>query len=363
MNRPTDPNTPVALQYVIINANTVLKQLYTRTYRKECRRCSKCVWFRKCCCTDIPQDTPRGLTLAESATVKQKLTADQFVWFNQQDLSSRRLTHLELSNNNDDNTGLTEAIENYLSNQQTKSEVLTSYNDSVLSTLQSNMVSLKLASRTLKIGKVDSRRVPALLTAFGRDYGFDGKYLNEKFNESSTSPRFSYENLFTKTTNHSQHLSIQYIWICWQNLGNQTYTIHALNLKIASEMLLNQSLSNHTNCSEMNSCNQQINIIRTSRLTNDGTFSNEDMSTLMTLWKTETTRVVLNILRFTGASAFAPKEFRMLSQFNPEVISSDGKDSNNLSRPMTSSSSSRHTCSRPVNNHSHISLEKYRKCI
>ena len=54
----------------------------------------------------------------------------------------------------------------------------------------------------------------------------------------------------------------------------------------------------------------------------------------MILWKTKTTRIVLNILRFVGASAFVPKEYRMLSQFNPEVISSDGKDSNNLNRPI-----------------------------
>jgi hypothetical protein len=65
---------------------------------------------------------------------------------------------------------------------------------------------------------------------------------------------------------------------------------------------------------------KQLNIVRTSTLTADGGFSNERFLTSVTAWQQNTTKTVLNILRFIGATILVPQKFRMLSQYAPEVV-------------------------------------------
>jgi hypothetical protein len=89
-------------------------------------------------------------------------------------------------------------------------------------------------------------------------------------------------------------------------------------------VLIDTLLSNGTNIDEPNNLvdnSTQLKIIRTSTLNDDGEFTNEHLSTLITPWKPNTTEIALNILRFIAASTLYPQKYRMLSYFNPETIS------------------------------------------
>ncbi|CAF3934040.1 unnamed protein product [Rotaria sp. Silwood1] len=195
---PADANTPVAVAYVTINTNGMVKKLYGPAFQS-CSKCSKCLWTRRCCC-----DT-----------------------FNQQQLS--RAVQRTIPNNHDDIRGvnLTQAIENFLSNKNVQAEVLASYNDSILTALQSNFTSLKLSSQTLKMAKVEYKHILNLLKALSDDYAFEDFSSNSQFLQQLQSSRFSYENLFTtfSTDHDKKNTKIKYIWIIGQNYDNTTYTI------------------------------------------------------------------------------------------------------------------------------------------
>ncbi|CAF0983915.1 unnamed protein product [Rotaria sordida] len=328
---PADPNIPVSVAYVTINTNGIVKKLYDPPY-ENCERCSKCLWTGHCCCnTVIPE---RGITPEELNIVKQKMTADQFIWFNQQQLS--RAVQRTIVNNDDDirSVDLTQAIENFLSNKNVQAEVLASYNDSILTALQSNFTSLKLSSQTLKMAKVEYKHILNLLKALSEDYAFDDFSSNSQFLQQLQSSRFSYENLFTTSSTgyDKKNTTIKYIWIIGQNHDNTTYTIHFLHLNISSQALIQTLLCNNTNhstsCSEEN-LNNQLNIARTAILTDNGQFLNEEIPKLITPWQLTTTNIVLNILRFIGGSVFNPKQYRLLSYFDPRIISPEDKQTNN----------------------------------
>ncbi|CAF4896796.1 unnamed protein product [Rotaria sp. Silwood2] len=97
---PTDPNTPVAVAYVTINTNGAVKKLYTPVPVTSCHKCPKCLWTSRCCCHTVVEQRERGITPQELNIVKQKMTADQFIWFNQQQLSSA--VRSTLPHNHDD---------------------------------------------------------------------------------------------------------------------------------------------------------------------------------------------------------------------------------------------------------------------
>ncbi|CAF4751216.1 unnamed protein product, partial [Rotaria sp. Silwood1] len=302
---PADANTPVAVAYVTINTNGMVKKLYGPAFQS-CSKCSKCLWTRRCCC-----DT-----------------------FNQQQLS--RAVQRTIPNNHDDIRGvnLTQAIENFLSNKNVQAEVLASYNDSILTALQSNFTSLKLSSQTLKMAKVEYKHILNLLKALSDDYAFEDFSSNSQFLQQLQSSRFSYENLFTTSSTgyDKKNITIKYIWIIGQNHDNTTYTIHFLHLNISSQALIQTLLCNNTNnstsCSEEN-LNNQLNIARTAILTDNGQFLNEQIPKMITPWQLTTTNIVLNILRFIGGSVLNPKQYRLLSYFDPRIISPEDKQINN----------------------------------
>ncbi len=225
---------------------------------------------------------------------------------------------------------MTEALEKFLSNNIVKAEILASYNDSILSTLQSYIGSLKLSSQSLKLAKVESKNVLIVLSTLAKDYEFESDDLNLEFSKQLQTRRISYENLFTTPTNDSdKHLSIKYIWILGQSIDNSTYTINFLFVNITSQVLIDTLLFNSINT---NQTNQQIKIVRTSTLNDHGEFFQEHLSTVITPWQLQTTKIILNILRFTAASAFIPQKYRMLSYFNSVPISSGmNRNSNNTS--------------------------------
>ncbi|CAF1197272.1 unnamed protein product [Rotaria sordida] len=170
---PADPNTPVAVAYVTINTNGIIKKLYTTVYVESCHRCPSCLWLSRCCCETVAEQRERGITPQELNIVKQKMTADQFIWFNQQQLS--RTVQRTTPNNHDDirSVDLTQAIENFVSNKNVQAEVLTSYNNSILIALQSKFTSLKLSSQTLKMANVEHKHIFNLLKALSEDYEFE----------------------------------------------------------------------------------------------------------------------------------------------------------------------------------------------
>ncbi|CAF4645470.1 unnamed protein product [Rotaria sp. Silwood2] len=307
---PTDPNTPVAVAYVTINTNGAVKKLYTPVPVTSCHKCPKCLWTSRCCCHTVVEQRERGITPQELNIVKQKMTADQFIWFNQQQLSS--------------------AVRSTLPHNHDDIRILTSYNDSILTALQSNFSSLKLSSQTLKLTKVEHKQILNLLKALSEDYAFEDFSSNTQFLQQLQSSRFSYENLFTtiSTDYNKKNTKIKYIWIIGQNHDNITYTIHFPHLNISSQALTQTLLCNTTNnstpCSEEN-LNNQLDIARTSILTNNGQFLNEQISKKVTPWKLATTNIVLNILRFMGGSVFNPKQYRLLSYFDPRIILSEDK--------------------------------------
>ncbi|CAF3662523.1 unnamed protein product [Rotaria sp. Silwood1] len=271
--------------------------------------------------TDNANYVERGNTPEELNIIKQKMTADQFIWFNERSLSSIAKRSLSLNDNdNNSSNSLTEAVEKYLSNNAMKAEVLTPYNDSILTALQSNITLLKLSSQALKLAKVERQNVATLLTALATEYGFDDISSNPQFLQQLQSSRFSYENLYTSTTDDkNKDTVIKYIWILGQNLDNLTYTMNFLYLTITSRSLIETLLYNNTNHNAGN--NEQMKIARTSTLGDSGEFLNEHLSTLITPWKLKTTNIALNILRFIGASVLVPQKHRMLSYFNPKIIS------------------------------------------
>ncbi|CAF4724417.1 unnamed protein product, partial [Rotaria sp. Silwood1] len=322
MPSPTNSNLPVAATYVTINTKAEIRKVYTVYYTDRCFRCGDCVYFWECCCKrDNANYVERGNTPEELNIIKQKMTADQFIWFNERSLSSIAKRSLSLNDNdNNSSNSLTEAVEKYLSNNAMKAEVLTPYNDSILTALQSNITLLKLSSQALKLAKVERQNVATLLTALATEYGFDDISSNPQFLQQLQSSRFSYENLYTSTTDDkNKDTVIKYIWILGQNLDNLTYTMNFLYLSITSRSLIETLLYNNTNNNAGN--NEQMKIARTSTLGDSGEFLNEHLSTLITPWKLKTTNIALNILRFIGASVLVPQKHRMLSYFNPKIIS------------------------------------------
>ncbi|CAF2840576.1 unnamed protein product [Rotaria sp. Silwood2] len=311
LDSPTNSDLPVAATYITITTNAGIKKLYTVYYTDRCFRCGDCIYMWECCCKrDNANYIQRGNTPEELNIIKQKMTADQFVWFNERTLSNIVKRSFSYNDNNPGN-GLTEAIEKHLSNNIVKGEVLKSYNDSILTALQSNITSLKLSSQTLKLEKVERQNVATLLISLANDYGFDNISSSPQFLQQS---RFSYENLYTSKTDN-RDIFIKYIWILGQNLDNLTYTINFLYLNITARSLIETLLYNNAGQSE------QVNIVRTSILADSGEFLSEQLSTLITPWKLKTTNIALNILRYIGASVFVPQKYRMLSYFNPKIVS------------------------------------------
>jgi hypothetical protein len=337
LNAPSDPNSPVAVSYVTINSNAGIKQQYTPYTERSCHTCPKCLWIRKCCCHTTTKYSPRGNTPEELEIIKNKMKADQFVWFNQQPLNKMIKTRaLSQYNNNNRDTTLTEAIEKFLSSNIVKAEILAPYNDSILSTLQSHIGSLKLSSQSLKLTKVESKNIPIILSTLAEDYGFETDYTNSQFWQQLQTGRASYENLFTDSTDdYNKHISIKYIWMLGQSIDNSTYSINFLFVNITSQILIDILLSNDTNTNEFNNIidnNKQIKIERTSILNDRGEFLQERLLTVITPWQLKTTKIALNILRFTAASALIPQKYRMLSYFNSITISSRmNRDSINTS--------------------------------
>ncbi|CAF1240121.1 unnamed protein product [Rotaria sordida] len=326
LDSPSDPNSPISVSYVIINSNAAIKQQYTYYTVRDCHRCPKCLWFSKCCCHDETKSSPRDNTLDELNIINQKLKVDQFAWFNQQTLN-RAIKKRDLFkyNSNKQIISLTEAIENYLSNKIVKGEILASYNDSILSTLQTHITSLKLSTESLKMTKLKSQNLRLVLSTLTKDYGFEDIYNNTLFIEQLKTGRFSYENLFTSSISvDNKSRAIKYIWLIGQTVDNLTYSINFFFVNITSQQLINRLLSNNTNTNKSNytiDYNKKLKIIRTSILNDRGKFLNEDLLTLITPWQLKTTKITLNILRFIAASTIIPQKYRMLSYFNPEIIS------------------------------------------
>lgn len=331
----TDADPSVAVLYVTINSNALVKQLYSQVSYRHCWICPKCLWVRKCCCENRIRDVERGHSPEELNIVKQKMMADQFIWFNEHNTSfSESRVHFKrsLSNeNNDYRMDLTAAIEKYMSRPAVKTEILRSYNDSILNVLQSNMTSIQSTSELLKMTKVASNNLNAVLTALANDFGFEKIDLNA---QQLASPRFSYENLFTSSIGSgTNQLAIRYIWIILQKDNNAAYTIHFTYSNITSQILIKTLLSNATSTQENE---KQIKILRTSILGDNGQFLQEEFSSYITPWQRKTTIIALNILRFIGASKMIPQtRYRMLSLFNPELISPGNASNRPQSRSIT----------------------------
>jgi hypothetical protein len=292
------------------------------------------LWTSSCCCHDETRYSPRGNTPEELNIIKQKMTADQFIWFNQQTLSKvvKKRALLRNSVNNPDITSA-EAVEKFLSSNIVKAEVLASYNDSILSALQSHIGSLKLSSQSLKLTKVAKKNVLTVLTTLAKDYDFEDSYVNSQFSEQVQSGRFSYENLFTTTTDdNNKVINMKYIWILGQSVDNSTYSISFLFVNITSQVLINTLLSNGTNTNASENVvdnNKQLKIIRTSTLSDRGEFLNEHLLPLVSPWELKTTKIALNILRFIAASAFVPQKNRMLSYFSPDIFTPETNRNSN----------------------------------
>ena len=312
LDSPTDQNLPVAVSYVMINSNAAVKQQYTSYDTQRCHKCAKCLWLSSCCCHTVTEYSSRGNTPEELSIIKQKLTADQYIWFTQQSLSNTVKEHVLTQNESSkSNVTLHEAIEHFLSNNLAKAEVLASYNDSILSALQSNTAALKLTSQSLKLKKIASENVRIVLSVLSKDYDFDDISTDAQFLQQFQSGRFSYENFFTTSSdNDREEIEIKYIWIVGQKIDNISYSINFLSVNITSQGLINTLLVNHTNDDLI------LKIVRFSILSDHGQFLNEYLSTSITPWKTNITKIALNILRYTAASVLIPQKHRMLSYFD-----------------------------------------------
>ncbi|CAF5020915.1 unnamed protein product, partial [Rotaria socialis] len=108
-------------------------------------------------------------------------------------------------------------------------------------------------------------------------------------------------------------------------------------MEINSQVLIETVLPNNTNTSQIVQGSKQLKIVRTATLTDDGHFIQERLLTPQTTWTLQTTKVALNILRFISASTLAPQRNRMLSYFQPEIIS---KSHNRNGNDDTTSSNS-----------------------
>ncbi|CAF0843850.1 unnamed protein product [Rotaria sordida] len=84
-----------------------------------------------------------------------------------------------------------------------KGEVLASYNDSFLSTLQTHIALLKLSSQSLKMTKLKSQNLRLVLSTLTTDYGFEDIYDNLKVVRTSIlndRSKFLNENFLTLIT-------------------------------------------------------------------------------------------------------------------------------------------------------------------
>jgi hypothetical protein len=81
IDKPIDSYSTVTVEYVTINTNAGLKPVYRISNR--CFTCSDCFWFWECCCKNDEHVEQRSNTPEELNIIKQKMTADQFTWFNQ----------------------------------------------------------------------------------------------------------------------------------------------------------------------------------------------------------------------------------------------------------------------------------------
>lgn len=319
---PSDPNSSIAVRYVVINTNANIKQQYNQYYVKQCHKCVKCAWLSRCCCHQQLNFAPRGNTPEELNIIKQRLTAHQYAWFNVQTFdTSFKLAMLNgIATSNSSNASLIESIDKYLSNNNVKTEILKKYNDTILTQLQSNFASLKLSTQKFRFTKVSKANIRVLLSAVAKDYGFDDIFSNQEYSQELEKPKFSYENLLTTPTdNETNNKTIKYIWLIGENMNNMSYTINFLHLNINSHILL----FNNTNTSEITNSSEQLKIIRTSSLTSSGEFTDERLMTMMAPWIVQKTRIILNILRFISASTLAPKEHRLISHFQSDLNTSN----------------------------------------
>ena len=329
IHSPADPNLPFSVTYVTMNTNAQLIQL-TSTYTvRRCFTCSNCFWVRRCCCKNDAHWSARGHTMEELNIVKQKMATDQFAWFNRQNLSSNASNSLVKRTvpngiNYLQDISLARAVENFLSNPSVKAEVLASYNDSLLTAIQSNFTSMKLSSSVLKLNRIERKHLGIFLTTLANEHGFDDFYSNPQYSEQLKSPRFSYENLYTSQNGtRSSDLVIRYIWVFWQATSNSTYALNFVSLNITSKILIETMLSNNTKDTDPSSAvgsTKQLNIVRTSTFASNGEFLNENLLKQITPWQQNTTRTVLNMLRFLTGSVLVPQKFRMLSYFDPEIV-------------------------------------------
>ncbi|UJR11906.1 hypothetical protein I4U23_016084 [Adineta vaga] len=78
-------------------------------------------------------------------------------------------------------------------------------------------------------------------------------------------------------------------------------------------LLINTLLSNQSK--DLDTNKQQFNIIRISKFNQYGEFFDENLLTRYPLWKSETTKIVLNMFRFIAAVKLNPEKPRLLSAF------------------------------------------------
>ena len=332
----SDSNALVAITYFMINSTASIKPQYTVVNYRKCHRCAKCFFRRDCCCEDRTDYVPRGNTPGELETIINKMKADQFSWFKGKISGKVTEKGVPASSVNANRAfALTDVIQKYLSGNQVKDEILASYNDSILSSLQANIRALKLSSQVLKLGRVASENIPALLSVFAEDNGFDDESLQAQFSRrKSQSEQISYESLFTTSIGHfKKRTSMQYIWILAQMIDNGTYSVSLLSVNITSQILTNVILSNGTVIDIPETAlppqYQQLNIVRTSTFNDQGKFLDERLLTVVAPWQLQKTKTILNILRFIGGSALVPQKPRMLSYFDSQINASPLNNNHN----------------------------------
>ncbi|CAF3590188.1 unnamed protein product [Rotaria socialis] len=320
---PSNPDQPYGLMHAAINGNALVKQQYTKYSVKVCQHCNKYFWKAKGCCHHEEHSSPRGHSAEELNTVRQKMIVDQYAWFSQQNLAnigSKTLVKTFIPNRYD---SITETLENLLSRKEVKNEMVMSYNDSVLTAIQSNFASLKLSTHIFRVNKVSKNNMPKLCTALAKQYGFEDFYSNSEYSQQIALPKFSYETLFTsQNVSGLSKVFVKYVWILGQKTDNLSYALNVISLTHSSRILIDMIPSNATRNSTLSTTVEkynQLNISRLSTFNSDGQFSNQSLLTLSSPWEQKTTRTLLNMLRFIAASAIVPQRFRMLSDFNVEV--------------------------------------------
>ncbi|CAF2033087.1 unnamed protein product [Rotaria magnacalcarata] len=320
---PSNPDQPYGLMHAAINGNALVKQQYTTYSVKVCKYCTSHFWKAKGCCHQEAHSSPRGHSTEELNNVRQKMIADQYAWFSQQNLASRRsstLVKIFIPNSYD---SITETLENLLSRKEVKNEMVMSYNDSILTAIQSNFASLKLSTHIFKMNKVSKKNMPRLFTALAKQHGFGDFYSNSEYSQQIALPTFSYETLFTsQNVSDLSNVFVKYVWILGQTTDNLTYALNVISLTHSSSILIEKIPSNATRNTVPSTTVEkynQLNISRLSTFNSDGQFSNQSLLTLSSPWEQKTTRTLLNMLRFIAASAIVPQQFRMLSDFNVEV--------------------------------------------